>query len=155
MTLNFEESIIIGSFAISGSDITRCKNSTIAFSESNKPSSILMSMTCAPPSTCDLATSKAAVKSPCFMSRAKALEPVTFVRSPTLMKFVFSRTNSGSRPEYVELPLSFTGLRGLTPLTASAIARTWSGVVPQQPPTIFKNPLSANSRINTCICSAV
>ena len=28
---------------------------------------------------------------------------------------------------------------------ASAIAAMWSGVVPQQPPTMFTKPLSANS----------
>ena len=99
MTLNFDESIIIGSFAISGSDMTRCKNSTIAFSESNKPSSIFTSIICAPPSTCERATSKAAVKSPCLINRAKARLPVTFVRSPTLIKLVFSRTIKGSSPE--------------------------------------------------------
>ena len=32
-----------------------------------------------------------------------------------------------------------------------AIAAMWSGVVPQQPPTIFTNPFSAYSRI----CSAI
>src|SRR5690606_23230880 len=38
------------------------------------------------------------------------------------------------------------GTRGATPLTASAIARIWSGVVPQQPPTRLSSPASANSR---------
>src|SRR3546814_6273747 len=36
-------------------------------------------------------------------------------------------------------------LRGATPSTASAIARMWSGVVPQQPPTKLSRPDSANS----------
>ena len=35
---------------------------------------------------------------------------------------------------------------GATPSTAFAIAAMCSGVVPQQPPTIFRKPLSANSR---------
>ena len=37
------------------------------------------------------------------------------------------------------------GLRGDMPATASAMARIWSGVVPQQPPTTLTSPASANS----------
>src|SRR5262249_6749068 len=33
--------------------------------------------------------------------------------------------------------------RGFTPFTASAIALMWAGVVPQQPPTTFSHPFSA------------
>src|SRR3546814_17718546 len=36
-------------------------------------------------------------------------------------------------------------LRGATPSTASAIARMWCGVVPQQPPMKLSRPDSANS----------
>jgi len=35
---------------------------------------------------------------------------------------------------------------GLTPRTASAMCLIWAGVVPQHPPTIFNQPLSAHSR---------
>jgi hypothetical protein len=51
MTLNFDESIITGTLAMSGSAATRLRNSTIAFSLSIRPSSMLMSMICAPFST--------------------------------------------------------------------------------------------------------
>ena len=37
--------------------------------------------------------------------------------------------------------------RGVLPATASAMARMWSGVVPQQPPTILTRPGAANSPI--------
>ena len=41
-------------------------------------------------------------------------------------------------------PLNVT--LSLSPRVASTIARTCSGVVPQQPPTMFKRPSAANSR---------
>ena len=43
--------------------------------------------------------------------------------------------------------------RGATSRTASATARTWSGVVPQQPPRRFTKPLSANSRSSAAVSS--
>src|SRR5690606_40153276 len=46
-------------------------------------------------------------------------------------------------------------LRGGRPATASAIARMWSGVVPQQPPTRFSSPDWANSRSTPAISSGV
>ncbi|MNS11741.1 hypothetical protein D3C72_432880 [compost metagenome] len=39
--------------------------------------------------------------------------------------------------------------------TALAIARIWSGVVPQQPPVILIKPLSANSFKKAAVCSGV
>ena len=39
------------------------------------------------------------------------------------------------------------------PLTAAAIARVCSGVVPQQPPTTLTSPLSANSRRSELVVS--
>ena len=51
MTENFEESIITGTRAMSGSAATRLRNSTIARCESISPSSMLTSMICAPLAT--------------------------------------------------------------------------------------------------------
>jgi hypothetical protein len=48
ITLNFDESTITGTRAISGSAASRLRKSTMACCESSRPSSILMSMTCAP-----------------------------------------------------------------------------------------------------------
>ena len=51
MTENFDESIITGTRAISGSEATRLRNSTITAFESISPSSMLTSMICAPLAT--------------------------------------------------------------------------------------------------------
>jgi hypothetical protein len=37
--------------------------------------------------------------------------------------------------------------------TACAMAWMWRSVVPQQPPTAFTSPLSANSRISEAVVS--
>ena len=68
------------------------------------------------------------------------------VRSPTMMKFESGRTVSGSRPERRSHFSGVARTRGCKSLTASAMARMWSGVVPQQPPTTLSQPFSANSR---------
>ena len=60
ITENFEESTITGTRAMSGSAATRLRKSTIAFSESSRPSSMLTSMTWAPFSTWSRATASAA-----------------------------------------------------------------------------------------------
>ncbi len=61
ITWNFEESTMIGTRAMSGSEATRLRNVTIAASESSSPSSMLTSITCAPFSTWSRATASAAV----------------------------------------------------------------------------------------------
>ncbi len=49
---------------------------------------------------------------------------------------------------------STTGsLRGANCFTLSAICFIWSGVVPQQPPTIFTKPSSAHSSKKCAVCS--
>ena len=60
ITENFEESIITGTRAMSGSAAIRLRNVIIAFSESSRPSSMLTSMICAPFSTWSRATASAA-----------------------------------------------------------------------------------------------
>src|SRR5690606_26184840 len=45
--------------------------------------------------------------------------------------------------------------RGGSPRTASAMARIWSGVVPQQPPTRFNSPERANSSRVAAVSSGV
>ena len=59
MTLHFDESIMIGTRAMSGSEAIRSRKRTIAASASSMPSSMLMSMTWAPFSTCWRATDSA------------------------------------------------------------------------------------------------
>jgi len=59
MTFHLEESIMIGTRAISGSAAIKFRNLIIAASESSMPSSMLTSMICAPFSTCSRATESA------------------------------------------------------------------------------------------------
>jgi len=68
-------------------------------------------------------------------------DPVTFVRSPMFTKSVSSPILSGSRPAR-RVRCSIVGTcRGGRPLSASAIALIWAGVVPQQPPATLMKPL--------------
>jgi hypothetical protein len=59
ITLHFDESIISGTRAMSGSAATRRRKRLIAASASSMPSSMLTSITCAPLSTCWRATASA------------------------------------------------------------------------------------------------
>ena len=90
---------MIGTRAMSGSDAIRFMKRTIAAFESSIASSMLTSMICAPFSTCCRATAIASSNWPFRIIRANAFEPVTLVRSPTLMKSVPDVTLNGSRPE--------------------------------------------------------
>ncbi len=90
---------MIGTRAISGSPAIRFRKRTIAALLSSMASSMLMSMTCAPFSTCWRATASACSNSPLRIIRAKALEPVTLVRSPMLTNSEPSPMDTGSRPE--------------------------------------------------------
>ena len=98
MTDHLDESIIIGTLAISGSDAINLKNFSIASSESSKPSSIFMSIIWAPFCTCCLATDMADSKSPSFINLLNFAEPVTLVRSPTFMKLLSGLITKGSSP---------------------------------------------------------
>ena len=84
ITSHLEESIMMGTRAMSGSDAMSCRKRTMAALLSSMASSMLMSMTCAPFSTCWRATARASSYWPFRIMRANALEPVTLVRSPTL-----------------------------------------------------------------------
>jgi hypothetical protein len=58
MMAHLEESTMTGTRAMSGSEAIRFRKRTIAASPSSMPSSMLMSMTCAPASTCWRATAR-------------------------------------------------------------------------------------------------
>ena len=151
---HFDESIITGTLDMSGSDAIRFKNVTIADFESNMPSSILISMTCAPFSTCCRATASASSNSPLRINRLNIAEPVTLVRSPTFTKPVVSSAINGSSPDR-RITGSFIGIsRGWCLATFSAIKRMCSGVVPQQPPIMLTRPASAYSATISDISAA-
>ncbi len=61
ITLHLDESIMIGTRAMSGSAAISLRKVTIASSESSSPSSMFTSTICAPLATCSRATSSAAV----------------------------------------------------------------------------------------------
>ena len=109
ITSHLEESIIIGTRAISGSDIRRFRKFTISARASNKPSSILISSTCAPSSTCLRAMESASSYFFSLMSLRNLREPATLQRSPTFTKLFSGFTSSSSKPESHRLPLAFTG----------------------------------------------
>ena len=90
---------MIGSLEISGSEAMRFKNLVMAASESNIPSSIFTSMICAPPSTCCLATERAASKSPPNINLENFGDPVTFVLSPIFTNMVSGLSVTASKPD--------------------------------------------------------
>ena len=90
---------MIGTRAISGSLAIRFRKRTMAALLSSMASSMLMSMICAPFSTCWRATASACSNSPFRIIRAKAFEPVTLVRSPTLTNSEPLPISTGSRPD--------------------------------------------------------
>lgn len=98
MTSHLEESIMSGIRAISGSDEMRLRKVVISFCASSSPSSILISMTGAPSSTCFLAISSASSYFFSFMSRRNLREPATLHRSPMLMKRICGVFSNFSSP---------------------------------------------------------
>ena len=97
-TDHLDESIINGTFAISGSEAINLKKCDIADSESSRPSSIFISIIWAPFSICCLATDSASSYLSSLINRLKREDPVTFVLSPTLIKFESGRIVIGSSP---------------------------------------------------------
>ena len=80
-------------------------------------------------------------------------EPVTLVRSPTLTNGISAVSVKASSPESRSRGAICGTVRGVLPAAARAMARMWSGVVPQQPPTILTRPDAANSPISAAIAS--
>ena len=107
----------MGTLLISGSEEISLRKRTIAFSLSISPSSRLISIICAPFSTCSLATDNASSNLSSLISLLKRREPVTFVLSPTLIKLDSGRITSGSSPlNFVNESTLETG-RGFLPST--------------------------------------
>ena len=106
MMSHFELSIIIGTREISGSAAIKFRNFVIAYSPSSIPSSILISMICAPPSTCSLAILNASSYFSSLINRRNFLEPVTFVRSPMLTNTLSGVMIKGSSPDNTRFLLS-------------------------------------------------
>ncbi|MNM37802.1 hypothetical protein D3C81_485470 [compost metagenome] len=146
MTDHFDESTMMGTREISGSEAIRFRKRVMAASESSIASSMLMSITWAPFSTCWRATDRASSYCSLRIMRANAFEPVTLVRSPTLTNSDSSLTTNGSRPARRKSCDGAGTVRGVFFDSNSPMAAMCSGVVPQQPPAMFRKPASANSR---------
>ncbi len=139
------ESTIIGTLEISGSEAIKFIKRIIAALPSSIPSSILISTTCAPSSTCVRQTSSASSYSSFKISRLNLAEPVILARSPTFTNKDFSPILKASKPESRH-SRGMTGISlGVKSLTASAMAWICSGVEPQQPPRILTKPDCAHS----------
>ena len=154
ITLHLDESIMSGSFAISGSDITRLTNRTIAFSESSMASSMQISITWAPPSTWFLAMARASSYFSSRISRANFRDPDTLVRSPILTKLVSGvmvRTSSPLRR--VDTVISGLTRGGYFSETSRNLLMC-CGVVPQHPPMMFTHPSFMNSSATEAMNSA-
>ena len=152
---HLELSIISGTLAMSASCATRLRKVLMAAAPSSIPSSMLTSMTFAPPSTCVLATRIASSNLPSLMRRANLREPVTLVRSPIMTNGFSLRNTNGSFPANCVILLGSGFLRGVSPCTASPIALIWAGVLPQQPPTMLTQPCFAKSRTKLAILFGV
>ena len=140
---------------MSGSPASIFRNTVISASASSRPSSMFISISCAPSSTCLRAMSSASPYFFSFIRRRNLREPATLQRSPTLMKFMLSFTTRRSRPESHSSAGFATGTRGCTPLTIAGNNAIYSSVVPQQPPMIFTSPSSTYSRTMAAISSGV
>ena len=151
---HFEESTMIGTLAISGSEAIKFIKRTMAALPSSIPSSILISTTCAPSSTCARQISSASSYSSLRIKRLNLADPVTFARSPTLTNNDASPILKASKPESRHSSGIFGICLGAKPLAASAIALMCSGVEPQQPPKIFTSPDVAHSLTCLLIVSA-
>ena len=78
-----------------------------------------------------------------MISLRKRAEPVTLVRSPILTKGISGVSVNGFQPGQTQrLRRRSEFARGAYAVTASAMARICSGVVPQQPPTMLTKPLA-------------
>ena len=158
MTSHFEESTIKGTRATSGSAASSRRKCVISARASSSPSSMLMSITCAPSSTCLRAMATAS--SYCFslIRRRNLREPATLHRSPTLRKLFAGQTSTSSSPARCRCSGRGAGRRGGTASHCSikspkALMNRSS--VPQQPPMIFTRRFSKKGFISAAICSGV
>ena len=99
ITSHFDESIITGTRAISGSEARRFKNVVISDSASSRPSSILTSITKAPSSTCLRAIDNASSYFFSLIRRRNFLEPATLHLSPTFTNLTSGVSSISSSPE--------------------------------------------------------
>ena len=151
---HLDESTINGTLAISGSEAIRFIKRIMAALPSSIPSSILISTTCAPSSTCARQISNASSYSSLRIRRLNLAEPVTLARSPTLTNKDASPILNASSPESRHSNDISGIFLGVIPSIVSAMALIWSGVEPQHPPKILTKPDEAHSPTCSLIVGA-
>ena len=155
-TDHFELSIMTGTRLMSGSAAIRFRNRVIIASPSSSASSMFTSITLAPASTCSRAMATASSNFSSRIRRAKRREPVTFVRSPTIDEVRVRTKRQRLLAAQTREPLHLAECDAAPSLGPPAQSpRCTAGVVPQQPPTMFNHPCSANSRSVAAICRGV
>ena len=155
ITSHLDESIITGTLATSGSLATRLRKVVISALASSSPSSMLMSITCAPSATCFRAMARASSYFFSFIRRRNLREPATLHLSPTFTNPTSGVTSSNSSPLSHIVPGSGCGCLGVRPSTNGTYLSINSSVVPQHPPMIFTSPSSIYSAICGAMVSAV
>ena len=134
-----EESTITGTREISGSEAIRFRKCFISARASSIASSIFTSSTIAPSRTCAAAISRASLQFFSLIRRRNFLLPATLHLSPTFMNIpLFQKASMPDSQGVCSEGIS----RGEAPSTTCAMAAICSGVVPQQPPSIFTSLFS-------------
>ena len=154
-TSHEEESSISGTRAMSGSPANRRRKCVIASRASIIGASMHTSMIWAPSSTCLRTISTASSHFSSRTRRAKRALPATFARSPTLTKLASGSMTSGSNPAKTVLWSASGTRRGEYFPAISDKREMYSGVVPQQPPTMFTKPSCKYFSTQAAICPIV
>ena len=149
ITSHFEESIMIGTRAISGSEATRLRKVVISSAASSSPSSMFTSIICAPSSTCLRAIDKASSYFFSFIRRRNLRDPATFT------KFISGDTSNSSSPDSHKYCGHSAGTCGFFPSASSLNLAMYASVVPQHPPMMFTSPSSMYSFTSSAISSGV
>jgi hypothetical protein len=147
MTSHFDESIMIGTREMSGSLAISFRKRSIAAFESSIASSMLMSITCAPFSTCWRATASASSKRPSRIMRAKAFRAgdVGALADVDEQRVLADVERLQARQAQLLLDLR-NGARRLTPATPSAIAAMCRARCRSSRRRCSRSPLPAPSR---------
>ena len=154
ITSHLLESIMMGTRDTSGSEATKFRKFTISLFASNRPSSMLTSITMAPSATCLRAMASASSYCLFSMRRRNLRLPATLHRSPTFTKRMSGVSSNSSKPlNHITSGFAF-GWWGILFLANWANLAINSSVVPQHPPTMFTKPSSKYSSICCAMLSA-
>ena len=150
------ESIMTGTVDVTLSEASASRKRAISRGASSMASSTFTSITAAPALTCARAMSMASSIWFSFISRRNLRLPATLQRSPILTKSCPVGGMSVSCNPARSIWPSACGISRVDACEASAArARMWSGVVPQQPPTMLSSRASSSGFIAAAMVSGV